>query len=73
MDSAEIELEIEELHREVGIALFPWTRESFTEDKIKRGETDMQEITREWLSWLRSVKSEKDRNTDVWRKMRNWD
>lgn len=75
----ELESSITELENEIGRhALFPYTRESYIEDEIRRMEDSDVNLRRlkamkSWLSFLRSIKLQKDSNSVVWQKMRNWD
>lgn len=80
----QIEARIEVLMKEVGDALFPVTRERFIRDMLNVSDeiAEIQHIDMEWRRnnqekmWLRNLeamKREKDRNSPMWQKMRNWD
>lgn len=80
----DIENRIAELEKEVGHALFPITREEFVIQRLRLSDdiAKMQHIDMEWrrnnpakmwLEYLEDIKREKDNNTTVWQKMRNWD
>lgn len=80
----QIEARIKVLMEEVGNALFPVTREIFIFDMLNVSETivEMNHIDvewrrnnqeRMWLSHLEAIKREKDSNSPMWQRMRNWD
>ena len=55
-----LELEISDFEKEVGFAIFPLTRESF-----KGAE--------EYRSFLEQIQSERNANSEIWQRMKNWD
>lgn len=64
IDDIEIEKRIAELEKEVGYAIFPVRREHY---KDKLDPSGM------YLSFLKWVKQQKDRDSTAWQKMQNWD
>lgn len=54
-----LEQRIEALEKELGHALFPATREGRTAEN--------------WLHFLELVKMNKDLDTSMWQRMKNWD
>jgi hypothetical protein len=74
-DDATIEARISDLTSELGMALFPRTREIVEEELAHiTDDTERMKTARDkWLSFLEFVKREKDRNSTAWQKMRNWD
>ena len=85
-NTLDIEKRITELEAEVKHALFPITRESFEESMRNYSISDdiarMQGIDVEdrranpskyYLYHLEYVKQQKDENSTIWQKMRNWD
>lgn len=83
-DKTEIEARIVELEADLGHALYPVTREQYvsgmlsvSDEVAKLQNIDMEwrrnNPERLWLSFLETVKSEKDRDSEVWKKMQRWD
>jgi len=55
-----LELEIAELLNEVGFAIFPVTRDRF-------------KSAWEFRCYLEQIQSEKNANSEIWQRMKNWD
>jgi hypothetical protein len=74
-DDVTIEARISDLTSELGMALFPRTREIVEEELAHiADDTERMRAARDkWLSFLEFVKREKDGNSTTWQKMRNWD
>lgn len=80
-DWIEVEMKILELEKEVGLAIFPYTRASYEEEVRKDAARKLSHsIENQWdypskiyLEFLEAVKREKDRNSYLWQKMRNLD
>ena len=60
----EIENRITELENELRQGLFPITRADYA---------GRENPAQSWLDHLENIKREKDNNSTVWQKMRNWD
>lgn len=77
----EVEMKILELEKEVGFAIFPYTRESY-EEEVRKDAARMlsRSVEDQWdypskmyLEFLEAVKREKNRESYLWQKMKNWD
>ncbi len=72
------------MENEVGHALYPVTREDYVNERLrvsdkeaKNNNIDMEwrrnNQEQIWLNWLKLIKAEKDKNSSLWIKMKNWD